>query len=124
VKYYLAEDIFDLTIRIIRKLELNHIDIERLQCIRSIGSKSKLTVARIHAIGRVWEIAFGIKPRYVIEVISERYDFFSQEEKERVLIHELLHIPNHFSGGFSPHKGRINRWTVERLHSKYKQHSD
>jgi len=40
------------------------------------------------------------------------------EEKERTLIHELLHIPGGFSGGFRPHKGYVERKTVEKLYRK------
>jgi predicted metallopeptidase len=32
------------------------------------------------------------------------------------LIHELLHIPKGFSGGFRPHKGYVDRVTVEHLY--------
>jgi predicted metallopeptidase len=52
----------------------------------------------------------------VIEVISERYDRLSEEEKEKTVIHELLHIPKGFSGGFRPHKGYVEKAEVERLH--------
>ena len=55
-------------------------------------------------------------PAYVIEVICERYDRLSEEEKEKTLIHELLHIPNGFFGGFRPHKGYINNKRIEKLH--------
>jgi predicted metallopeptidase len=53
---------------------------------------------------------------YLIEVISERYDRLSREEKEKVIIHELLHIPRGFAGGFRPHKGHITRRKIESLH--------
>jgi predicted metallopeptidase len=54
----------------------------------------------------------------LIEVISERYDNLSHEDKEKVLIHELLHIPKGFSGGFRPHKGYITSRKIDVLHEK------
>jgi predicted metallopeptidase len=57
----------------------------------------------------------------VIEVISERYDKLCETEKEKTIIHELLHIPKGFSGGFRPHKGYIDRKTVELLHKKLQE---
>jgi predicted metallopeptidase len=64
----------------------------------------------------MWQEALVRPPAYVIEVISERYDRLSEEEKEKTVIHELLHIPKGFSGGFRPHRGYISRKRVERLH--------
>jgi predicted metallopeptidase len=46
----------------------------------------------------------------------------SEAEKEKTLIHELLHIPHGFSGGFRPHKGYIDKKTVELLHKKLQEH--
>ena len=42
----------------------------------------------------------------------------SKEEKEKTLIHELMHIPGGFSGGFRPHKGYVERKMVEELYKK------
>jgi predicted metallopeptidase len=63
----------------------------------------------------------NIPTAYTIEVISEIYDKMSAEEKEKTLIHELLHIPGGFSGGFRPHKGYVERKTVELLYKKLQQ---
>jgi predicted metallopeptidase len=63
-------------------------------------------------MGRIWFDALEMQPHYIIEVISEEYDRLQQTEKERVVIHELMHIPSRFSGGFVPHRGKINRKPV------------
>jgi predicted metallopeptidase len=77
-------------------------------------------VARIHSLGKVWQKALNTRAGYLIEVISERYDKMSQQERERVIIHELLHIPAGFSGGFRPHKGYINKRILDKLHEEYR----
>ena len=56
-----------------------------------------------------------------MEIISERYDQLTQDQKEHIVIHELLHIPRGFSGGFVPHKGRITRRRIVDLHQRYKK---
>ncbi len=104
---------------IIKKLNMSHIDPKRVICIRSRGTKSKRVVARCHVLPRIMQEALKIKPHYVIEVISERFDKLSEEEKIKTLIHELLHIPKSFGGGFR-HHDYVNRKTVEKLYRKYK----
>jgi predicted metallopeptidase len=42
----------------------------------------------------------------------------SPEDKEKTLIHELMHIPGGFSGGFRPHKGYVERKNVEAVYKK------
>jgi predicted metallopeptidase len=116
LEYMEAPDIKMLVDEIIDSLDLFHVVPQFVYCYRSRGSKSKLTIARIHGLGRIWQEALRRPPVYVIEVISERYDKLSDEEKEKTLIHELLHIPKGFSGGFRPHKGYIDKKRVEKLH--------
>ncbi len=60
-------------------------------------------------------------PAYTIEVISEVYDRMSDEDKEKTLIHELMHIPGGFSGGFRPHKGYVERKMVDQVYEKLKK---
>lgn len=116
IRYYEAPEIKAQVNKIVAQLGFTHVEPDRLYCYRSKGSKSRRTVARIHSLGKLWQIALKTKAGYLIEVISERYDRLSQEEKEKVLIHELLHIPKGFSGGFKPHKGNINKKTIDKLH--------
>jgi len=116
LEYVEAPDVKELADEIADSLDLFHVVPQFVYCYRSKGSKSKHTVARIHGLGKIWQEALRRPPTYVIEVISERYDRLSDEEKEKTMIHELLHIPKGFSGGFRPHKGYINRKQVEKLH--------
>jgi len=121
ISYQRAPDVESLATSIIRGLSLSYIDQERLHFYRSKGSKSQRVQARIHGMGRIWFDALSMRPHYIIEVISEEFDRLDQVEKERVIIHELMHIPAGFSGGFVPHKGKINRKSVEKLHKEYSE---
>lgn len=118
ISYSEARDVKDLTARIVAQLGFDHVDVNGIHCYRSINSKSKRTVARIHNLSKVWQKALDKPANYLIEVISERYDKLSQEEKEKVIIHELLHIPKGFSGGFRPHRGYITSRKIDALYEK------
>jgi predicted metallopeptidase len=122
--YEKAPDVETIATSVIRALSLDYIDSGRLYFYRSRGSKSRRVQARIHGMGRIWFDALGMQPRYIIEVISEEYDRLDVIEKEKVVIHELMHIPSKFSGGFVPHKGRINRRSVEKMHKQYTEKSN
>ena len=119
MQYHEAPDVKSLANEIIESLDLFYIVAESVYCYRSIGSKSKRIIARIHGFGKIWQRALGLPPSYVIEVLSERYDKLSQEDKEKTVIHELLHIPRGFRGGFRPHKGYISKKKVDKLHNEY-----
>lgn len=118
IKYIEAPDVKALLDEIMDCLDLFHIVPQFVYCYRSTGSESEHTIARIHGLGRIWQEALRRPPTYVIEVISERYDKLNETEKERTLIHELLHIPKGFSGGFRPHKGYISKKRVDELHQQ------
>ena len=119
IQYSRASDVRDLAYSITDRLNLAHVKKDKLLFYRSIGSRSKYTRARIHGLSRIWNDALEIDPLYVIEVISERYDGLPDHEKERVVIHELLHIPKGFSGGFVSHGPAISKHRIESLHQAY-----
>jgi len=121
LQYSEAPDVKKLVDEIIDRLDLFHVVPQSVHCYRSKGSKSKRIIARIHGFGRIWQKALGLPPAYVIEVLSERYDRLSQEDKEKTLIHELLHIPKGFKGGFRPHKGYVSKEQVENMYKEYKK---
>ncbi len=121
IKYFAAPDIKEQVDSITTDLELTHILPQLVYCVRSKGSKAKRTIARIHGLGKIWQGVLNTHPTYIIEVINETFGKMSEEEKEKTLIHELLHIPGGFSGGFRPHKGYVERKTVERLYKNLKK---
>jgi predicted metallopeptidase len=116
IKYAEAPDIKKLTEEIASRLGFFHVVPQFVFCFRSVGSSSARVIARIHGLGKIWQEALNLPPSYVIEVISERYDRLGEAEKEKIIIHELLHIPHGFAGGFRPHKGYIDRKIVEQLY--------
>jgi len=117
--YNVAGDIKTTVDCIIESLELFHIDKSRVFCLRSKGTNTSGTLARIHSFPKIYQVALGMKPIYIIELISEKYDRLSESEKEKILIHELLHIPKGFSGGLTCHRKGFEK-TVELLHRTYK----
>lgn len=76
--------------------------------MRGFGSTSR-AIARIWSLPRPWQMVLKISPQYIIEVIAQKFDKLSEENKDQTLIHELLHIPKTFSGALSPHKRGFNQ---------------
>lgn len=119
IKYDSASDIEQRLSQIIDALNLQHVDKSRLKCFRSTGSSSR-AVARCYALGKLWQKALNAPAHYAIEVISEKFDVLPEEEKTKVLIHELLHIPQTFGGGFRQHDFACRK-NVEILYRRLKQ---
>lgn len=84
-------------------LEMEHINPARIFCYRTTGSKAK-AYARIWSFPKIFQKALEIDAAYVMEVISERFDKLDADNKRKVIIHELLHVPKNFSGALLPHK--------------------
>jgi predicted metallopeptidase len=116
IEYSEAPDVKKLADEITECLDFHHVVPQFVFCFRSKGSTSERIIARIHGLGKIWQEALNLPPSYVIEVISERYDKLGAIDREKTIIHELLHIPHCFAGGFRPHKGYIDRKTVEQLY--------
>lgn len=112
-----ADDVSLLIKDLVHRMEMDHIIIGQIACVRSYGSTAR-AYARIWGLARIFQISFGYKAVYVIEVLSEHYDRLGEEDKVKTLIHELLHIPKTFSGALLAHRGRswrigkriVDRW--------------
>jgi len=118
MKYIEAPDVKELAEKIIDKLNMYWVDKSRMLYVRSFGSKSN-AIARIHTMGKAWQVKFPTY--YLIEVISEKYDRLSETDKTKVIIHELLHIPKTFGGGFRHHKDWVTPQNVEKHYRRFIQ---
>ena len=102
---------------IVRLLEMSHVDVSRVKCLRSFGSSTRGIIARCHALGKVMQLAMGSKAWYAIEFL-ERFDKLNKKEQDKVIIHELMHIPKTFGGGFRHHDFVCEK-NVDLLYEKF-----
>ena len=117
-----AKDVKKDLEKILSKIHMPHVDLKRVISFRSYGSTSRAR-ARIWSFPKIWQQALSLPPHYILEVLSEKYDKLSNDDKKRVLIHELLHIPKNFSGSLRPHKA--HNWRLDhRLVEKYFKEDD
>ena len=119
IRYELAPDIEKQLGQIARRLEMNHIDLKRVRGVRSYGSTGKGVIARCHALPKVMQLALGIEAHYVIEILTENYEKLNEGARIKILIHELMHIPETFGGGFRMHRDHVNHRNVERMYKRY-----
>ncbi len=112
-----AEDLQERMDEIIRVLSMEHIKLGRVKCIRSKGSSTKRTLARCHALGKVMQHGMRQGAFYTIEFL-EPFEKLSKKEQDKVIIHELMHIPKSFGGGFRHHDFVCDR-NVEIMHENF-----
>ncbi|MEN9626051.1 MAG: hypothetical protein RL557_379 [archaeon] len=118
IRYEIAPDIME-EVNELATLLFPHVRLDSVSCIRSFGSLSPRTIARCHALGKAMQLGMGRrKGFYVIEVLSRRFDKLAEEEKTKVLIHELMHIPKSFGGGFR-HHDYVCEKNIEREYQRY-----
>jgi len=119
MKYSIALDLQQRMCEIVRRLELAHIDCNRVVCLRSVGSKSKRVVARCHALSKVMQLAMEVSAHYAIEFL-ERFERLTESEQDMTIIHELMHIPKTFGGGFRHHDFVCHK-NVQQFYKTYLQ---
>ena len=117
MRYEDAPDLKERMLDIVRTLGFRHVDTERVGCIRSFGSSTKRTLARCHALGKVMQKAMRTEAFYTIEFL-EKFDKLDKKEQDKVIIHELMHVPKAFGGGFRQHDFVCDE-NVEILYDKY-----
>lgn len=122
MKYAYAFDLQQIAEDISKKM-FSHIQIDKIKCFRSYGSSTRGTIARCHTIGKLMQLAIGVDPHYALEFISERFDKMNKEEQVKVIVHELMHIPNAFGGGFR-HHDHVTLRNVDKVYKEYKRIKD
>ncbi|HJX59635.1 MAG TPA: putative metallopeptidase [Patescibacteria group bacterium] len=105
VKWNPAPDIKKRVIVLAKNLHLDWLDTRSIYCVRSQGTNTR-AISRIWGLSRIWQITLSTRPSYIIEVISEKFDRLGETEKDKVLLHEIAHIPRNFSGSLLPHTRR------------------
>jgi predicted metallopeptidase len=120
IRYEIADDIQMRFADIVRTLNLDHIDLDKVVCIRSYSSSTKRVIARCHGMSKVLQIAMGMKAFYVLEFLSERFDKLDDKEQEETIIHELMHIPKNFGGGFR-HHDHVSNENIKLMHERYRK---
>ena len=117
IRYEDAPDLHKRMAEIVRVLRMEHVDLTRVGCLRSFGSKSRGTIARCHALGKVMQKTMGVDAHYAIEFL-EKFDKMEKKEQDKVIIHELMHIPKSFGGGFR-HHDFVSDGNIDALYGKF-----
>ena len=117
MKYEDAPDLFERMKEIVSFLGMNHVDVLRVKCLRSFGSSTRRILARCHALGKLMQKAMKTNAFYAVEFL-ERFDKLDRREQDKVIIHELMHIPKSFGGGFRHHDFVCEK-NVDLLYDKF-----
>src|SRR5437899_434994 len=97
-----APDIGKRALSLIVDLKMDWILYERIFFYRSTFSKAR-AYARTWGLPKLWQMSLGVEPGYIVEVLSEHFDKLDKKSQDKVILHELTHIPHNFSGALVPH---------------------
>jgi len=120
IKYCDAEDIKKEAEDIVKTMDWKHIRLGDVYFLRSVGSSSRGTIARCHTLSKPLQLALKREGFYLIEVIHERFDKMSEDDRKKVIMHELMHIPKTFGGGFIHHH-MVNERSVNLVFKEYQE---
>src|SRR5258706_1975046 len=97
-----ATDIAKRSLSLVTDLNMDWILYDRIFFYRSTDSKAR-AYARTWGLPALWQRALGVEPGYIVEVLSEHFDKLDKRSQDKVILHELTHIPHNFSGALVPH---------------------
>lgn len=104
-----------------KSLKFDWPDGRQVHCVRSINANTG-AYARIWGLSRIWQETLDLTPSYIIEVIAEKFDRLSDTQKDKILLHELAHIPKNFSGALIPHTRRRKGSFRDKLKTLYENY--
>lgn len=96
------------------KYRLGHLLGVDIAVIYNPRSRSR-AVARIWGLNKIFQIIYGWRPAYVIELLAP-FVQLSCEQRVKTLAHELAHIPATGSGALRPHNKAF--WRDYRRYSR------
>ena len=102
IEWVSAPDIEKKIASLIKNLDIHWVKKENIVSVRSFNANTR-AIARIWGLGRIWQIALSVEPKYIIEVVSEKFDRLDDREQNKVLLHEIAHILKNFSGSLVAH---------------------
>jgi predicted metallopeptidase len=102
IEWASAPDVQKRISSLVEKLHINWVNDNEIVAVRSVNANTR-AIARIWGLSRIWQIALKIEPKYIIEVISEKFDRLDEREMNKVILHEIAHIPKNFSGSLLAH---------------------
>jgi|SRR3989344_4592030 len=121
VEWAEASDISKRAKKLILSLDMDWIIFPRIFFYRSNNSKAR-AYARTWGLPKLWQKSLSVEPAYIIEVLAEHFDKLDVRNQDKVILHELTHIPKNFSGALLPHtkhrKGSFHD-TLEKLYANY-----
>lgn len=97
-----APEVHERLSYLVATLSIDWVDPTRIYCFRSVNTTSR-AIARIWGFSKIWQLALKTPPAYCLEVVSERFDKLPAREQDKVLLHEMAHIPKNFSGALLAH---------------------
>lgn len=119
MKYEFSQKWTDKADEICKTLCFDHVKEGRVKCFVSRGTSTRNIIARIHGLEKLFQIALETEAYYIIELLSEQFDKLSEDEKEKTILHELMHIPHSFGGGFRHHKPYVTNRKVKKKYEEY-----
>lgn len=102
MKYEYSESLQVLAEDVSRRL-FPHIKTSRIKCFRSYESSVKGIVGRCHALSGFMQKAMDCDAFYALEFFAEKFNEMSTEEKVKIVIHQLMHVPKSAGRDFNRH---------------------
>ncbi len=121
IEWVEAPDIKKRINHLLRAVRIDWVNPYNIITFRSTNANTR-AIARIWGLGKIWQQALKLEPHYVVEVISEKYDKLPEFEQDKVLLHEITHIPKNFSGSLVPHIRRGKRNFHDQVHELVDQY--